>query len=205
MDSGLAGKSEKPTWQRPGMTPRGACCGRAKMQHCDGFAAVQLSNPAVARTIALSLCAPCAVTRRQAPVVRLNQAGAFSLPPPHPFRRRGKCRGGFDIAPTNAVRIRRGESGSKNATRFLGCPALARPLFASLLLTSGRRNASPLRRFASAGAGFKPAPTISPLARRVFFSPPAPDSANDSRTSANDSHVRSNARGHAIDDVTSDP
>jgi hypothetical protein len=82
MDSGLAGKSEKPTCQHPGMTPRGACCGLAKMQHCDGFAAVQLSNPAAARTIALSLCAPCAVTQRQAPVARLNQAGAFSLPPP---------------------------------------------------------------------------------------------------------------------------
>jgi hypothetical protein len=34
----------------------------------------------------------------------------------------------------------------------------------------------------SVGAGFKPAPTISPLARRVFFSPLAPVSANDSRT-----------------------
>ena len=93
------------------------------MQHCDGFAAVQLSNPAAARTIALSLCAPCAVTQRQAPVVRLNQAGAFSLPPPHPFRRRGKCRGGFDIAPTNAVRIRRGESGSQKTQHvFWGAP-----------------------------------------------------------------------------------
>ena len=123
MDSGLARKSEKPTCQRPGMTPRGACCGLAKMQHCDGFAAVQLSNPAAARTIALSLCAPCAVTQRQAPVVRLNQAGAFSLPPPHPFRRRRKCRGGFETVPTNGVRIRRGESGSlKNATLFLDAP-----------------------------------------------------------------------------------
>ena len=131
MDSGLARKSEKPTCQRPGMTPRGACCGLAKMQHCDGFAAVQLSNPAAARTIALSLCAPCAVTQRQAPVVRLNQAGAFSLPPPNPFRLRRKCRGGFETVPTNGVRVRRGESGPpKNATRFLGCPALPRPLCA---------------------------------------------------------------------------
>ena len=183
MDSGLAGKSEKPTCQRPGMTPRGACCGLAKMQHCDGFAAVQLSNPAAARTIALSLCAPCAVTQRQAPVVRLNQAGAFSLPPPHPFRRRGKCRGGFDIAPTNAVRIRRGELGSQKTQHvFWGAPHCLAPFSHPCGRTSGRRNASPLRRFASVGAGFKPAPTISPLARRVFFSPPAPDSANDSRT-----------------------
>ena len=120
------GKTDLPA---PQNDAEGGCCGLAKMQHCDGFAAVQLSNPAAARTIALSLCAPCAVTQRQAPVVRLNQAGAFSLPPPRPFRRRGKCRGGFETAPTNGVRIRRGGS-PKNATRFLGCPALPRPLSA---------------------------------------------------------------------------
>jgi hypothetical protein len=153
------------------------------MQHCDGFAAVQLSNPAGARTIALSLCAPCAVTQRQAPVARLNQAGAFSLPPPHPFRRRGKCRGGFETVATNGVRIRRGESGSQKRNTFFGMPRIASPSFRIPCgRTSGRRNASPLRRFASVGAGFKPAPTISPLARRVFFSLLAPDSANDSRT-----------------------
>jgi hypothetical protein len=144
---------------------------------------VQLSNPAAARTIALSLCAPCAVTQRQAPVARLNQAGAFSLPPPHPFRRRDKCRGGFETATTNGVRIRRGESGSQKTQRvFWDAPHCLALFPHSLLRTSGRRNASPLRRFASVGAGFKPAPAISPLGRRVFFSPLAPDSANDSRT-----------------------
>src|ERR1700730_5198807 len=85
----------KPTCHRPGMTGARRHS-MAKMQHCDGFAALQLSKPPTGRTMAYLCAPPRAVAQRQAPVARLNQAGAFSLPArrpiPAPWR---NCRGGF--------------------------------------------------------------------------------------------------------------
>jgi hypothetical protein len=128
LDSGLAGKSEKPTCQRPGMTPRGVlrACKNATLRRICCGAIVEPRSGTYYRVISVR---PMRGDSETSPGRPTEPGRGFFFASTHPFRRRGKCRGGFETAPTNGVRIRGGGS-PKNATRFLGCPALPRPLSA---------------------------------------------------------------------------